>query len=101
LDQSETKSSFHPALLKEKTHIFQAVSTRATLFEMVRDYEKAAKDLQRIVSLLTKQAEEKGNQFVASSPMGLALELKQARHRFYQMQEQASKGIPLNFYLIL
>lgn len=79
----------------------KAISTRATLFEMVRDYEKAAKDLQRIVSLLTKQAEEKGNQLGASSSTGLVLELRQARHRFYQMQEQASKGIPLNFYLIL
>ncbi|CAN6691683.1 unnamed protein product [Malus baccata var. baccata] len=34
----------------------KAISRRATLCEMIRDYGQAAKDLQRLVSILTKQA---------------------------------------------
>ncbi|KAL9248349.1 hypothetical protein vseg_021681 [Gypsophila vaccaria] len=75
----------------------KAISRRATLFEMIRDYDQAARDLERLLSLLTKQAEEK-----AYPPgTGLLTDLKQARQRLYQMEDQAKRGIPLNFYLIL
>ncbi|KAK9692315.1 hypothetical protein RND81_09G255700 [Saponaria officinalis] len=74
----------------------KAISRRATLFEMIRDYDQAAKDLEKLVSLLTKQAEEKAN-----PSMNLLADLKQARQRLYQMEDQAKRGIPLNFYLIL
>ncbi|XP_074321258.1 uncharacterized protein LOC141657812 [Silene latifolia] len=79
----------------------KAISRRATLFELIRDYDQAAKDLQMFVSLLTKQIEEKSNPQGASAPAGAVADLRQARQRLYQMEEQAKRGIPLNFYLIL
>uniref|UniRef100_A0A803KMA5 J domain-containing protein n=1 Tax=Chenopodium quinoa TaxID=63459 RepID=A0A803KMA5_CHEQI len=82
-------------------HYLKAISRRATLFEMIRDYEQAAKDLERLVSLLTKQAEEKSTSSGAYVPLGSVADLRQARQRLYQMEEQAKRGIPLNFYLIL
>lgn len=81
--------------------MFQAISRRATLFEMIRDYEQAAKDLESLVSLLTKQGEEKSHHSGAYLPSGSVADLRQARQRLYQMEEQTRKGIPLNFYLIL
>jgi len=81
--------------------IFQAISRRAALFEIIRDYEQAAKDLQKLVSLLTKQAEGKAGQSAASSATNCLSDLRQSRQRLYQVEEQAKKGIPLNFYLIL
>ncbi|XP_021751500.1 uncharacterized protein LOC110717168 [Chenopodium quinoa] len=82
-------------------HYLKAISRRATLFEMIRDYEQAAKDLERLVSLLTKQAEEKSTYSGAYVPLGSVADLRQARQRLFQMEEQAKRGIPLNFYLIL
>ncbi|KAI3871005.1 hypothetical protein MKW92_043388 [Papaver armeniacum] len=40
----------------------KAISRRATLHEMIRDYGKAATDLHRLIPLLEKQAEDKANQ---------------------------------------
>ena len=71
------------------------------MFEMIRDYEQAARDLRRLVSLLSKKAEGKANQMAPSLPTSSVAELRQARQRLYQMEEQAKKEIPLNFYLIL
>ncbi|GAB2287054.1 hypothetical protein Dimus_021440 [Dionaea muscipula] len=71
----------------------KALSRRATLFEMIRDYDQAASDLARLVSLLTKQAEEKHNQSGA--------DMRQIRTRLSNMEEQARKEIPLDYYLIL
>lgn len=82
-------------------HYLKAISRRATLFEMIRDYEQAAKDLESLVSLLTKQGEEKSHHSGAYLPSGSVADLRQARQRLYQMEEQTRKGIPLNFYLIL
>ncbi|KAJ8449434.1 hypothetical protein Cgig2_002231 [Carnegiea gigantea] len=79
----------------------KAISRRAMLFEMTRDYEQAAKDLKILVSLLSKEAEGKANQMAPSLPTNSVAELRQARQRLFQMEEQAKKGIPLNFYLIL
>lgn len=79
----------------------KAITRRAVLFEKIRDYEQAAKDIERLVSLLTKQSEGKANQMGASLPTSSLADLRQARRRLYQMEEQAKKGIPLNFYLIL
>ncbi|KAL2941973.1 DnaJ-like protein subfamily C member 7 [Bienertia sinuspersici] len=82
-------------------HYVKAISRRATLFEMIRDYDQAAKDLEKLVFLLTKQAEEKSNHAGAYLPMSSVADLRQARQRLYQMEEQAKKEIPLNLYLIL
>ncbi|OVA12942.1 Tetratricopeptide TPR-1 [Macleaya cordata] len=80
----------------------KAISRRATLHEMIRDYGKAASDLQRLISLLEKQAEDKAKE---SGKLGrstsIVNDLRQARMRLTTMEEEARKEIPLNMYLIL
>ncbi|OVA16235.1 Tetratricopeptide TPR-1 [Macleaya cordata] len=80
----------------------KAISRRATLHEMIRDYGKAASDLQRLISLLEKQAEDKAKE---SGKLGRSTsilnDLRQARLRLSRMEEEARKEIPLNMYLIL
>ncbi|KAL7195966.1 hypothetical protein ACSBR1_036070 [Camellia fascicularis] len=81
----------------------KAVSRRATLHETIRDYEQAASDLHRLISLLEKQSQEKVQQ--CGSPDGSAggnvKELRQARRRLSSVEEKAKKGISLDHYLIL
>ncbi|KAK6937187.1 DnaJ domain, partial [Dillenia turbinata] len=60
----------------------KALSRRATLFEMIRNYGQAATDLQRLVALLTKQGDEKG--------------LKQAQLRLSSMEEEARSEFSLD-----
>ncbi|KAF5447736.1 hypothetical protein F2P56_033263 [Juglans regia] len=80
----------------------KALSRRATLYEMIRDYGQAAKDLQRLVSLLNKQVEEKTNQSRASDrSISGANDLRQARLRLSEVEEEARKEIPLDMYHIL
>ncbi|KAJ6716085.1 HEAT SHOCK PROTEIN DNAJ WITH TETRATRICOPEPTIDE REPEAT-CONTAINING PROTEIN [Salix koriyanagi] len=80
----------------------KAISRRATLYEMIRDYGQAANDLQRVVAVLTKQAEEKIKQSGHSDrTTNLANDLRQARLRLNTIEEEARKEIPLNMYLIL
>ena len=69
---------------------------------MIRDYGQAARDLQRLVSLLIKQVEEKTNQSGASDRLITAAnDLRQARLRLSEIEEEARKEIPLDMYLIL
>ncbi|XP_074276795.1 uncharacterized protein LOC141600461 [Silene latifolia] len=75
----------------------KAVSRRATLHEMIRDFRQAAIDLQRLISLLEKQSMEKSKQ----SGSGNGKELRQVRHRLSMMEEEAKRDIPLDLYLIL
>ncbi|XP_057998823.1 uncharacterized protein LOC110662685 isoform X2 [Hevea brasiliensis] len=80
----------------------KAISRRSTLYEMIRDYGQAASDLHRLVALLTKQVEEKTKQFGSSDRIGnLANDLRQARLRLSTIEEESSKEIPLDMYLIL
>ncbi|PSR90167.1 DnaJ subfamily C member like [Actinidia chinensis var. chinensis] len=79
----------------------KAISRRATLFEMIRDYEQASRDLQRLVSLLMKQVEDKANQSGASDKSSIVSELRQAQQRLSVTEEESRKEIPLNMYLIL
>ncbi|MCL7045508.1 hypothetical protein MKW94_019878 [Papaver nudicaule] len=80
----------------------KAISRRATLHEMIRDYGKAAADLHRLVPLLEKQAEIKAKQAGKSGrPTSVPNDLRQARSRLSTMEEEARKEIPLNMYLIL
>lgn len=80
----------------------QAISRRATLYEMIRDYGQAAKDLERLVSLLEKLIEEKTSLSRAfDRSMNLVNDLKQARLRLSEIEEEARKDIPLDMYLIL
>lgn len=81
----------------------QAVSRRATLHEMIRDYKQAIDDLQRLISLLGNQLKEKtqqsGKQDGSSSSN--KKELKQAHHRLALMEDMAKQGTSLDLYLIL
>ncbi|CAJ2671531.1 unnamed protein product [Trifolium pratense] len=79
----------------------KAISRRATLHEMVRDYEQAACDLRRLISVLGSQSNEKAKH--SDSPNGSTggKESRQAQQRLLTVEDQAKMGTPLDFYLIL
>lgn len=80
----------------------QAISRRATLYEMIRDYGQAARDIERLVSLITKQVEDKAYHIGASDrSTSRTNDLRQARLRLSEIEEEARKDIPLDMYLIL
>ncbi|KAI3696681.1 hypothetical protein L6452_29158 [Arctium lappa] len=79
----------------------KALSRRASLYEMIRDYGQAAIDLRRLVSLLTSQIEEKGILSGVSDKSSGMNELRQTQLRLYNIEEESRKEIPLNMYLIL
>ncbi|KAL9260527.1 DnaJ homolog subfamily C member 7-like protein [Drosera capensis] len=80
----------------------KALSRRATLFETIRDYGQAASDLQRLLLLLTRQAEEKNHQPGAPDrPMSSLKDLRQIRARLSSLEQEARKEIPLDYYVIL
>lgn len=82
--------------------LLQALSRRATLFEMIRDYAQAASDLRRLVSLLSKGVEDNANQLgISDKSINYTNDLKQNRVRLLEMEEEARKEIPLDMYLIL
>uniref|UniRef100_A0A5B6ZFA4 J domain-containing protein n=1 Tax=Davidia involucrata TaxID=16924 RepID=A0A5B6ZFA4_DAVIN len=81
----------------------KAVSRRATLHETIRDYEQAASDLQRFISVLDKQSKEKVQQSgTPDGPTGSSVkELRRARRRLSSVEEKAKRGTSLDLYLIL
>ncbi|KAK7285648.1 hypothetical protein RJT34_20425 [Clitoria ternatea] len=79
----------------------KGISRRATLHEMVRDYEQAACDLKRLIAVLETQSNEKAKQCDLPSGSNGAKELRQARQRLLTVEDQAKKGNALDFYLIL
>ncbi|RDX64417.1 DnaJ-like subfamily C member 7, partial [Mucuna pruriens] len=80
----------------------KALSRRATLYEIIRDYAQAASDLRRLVSLLSKGVEDNANQLgISDKSINYTNDLKQNRIRLSEMEEEARKEIPLDMYLIL
>lgn len=80
----------------------KAISRRATLYEMIRDYGQAARDIERLVSLITIQVEDKAHHIGASDrSTSRTNDLRQARLRLSEIEEEARKDIPLDMYLIL
>ncbi|XP_050227198.1 uncharacterized protein LOC126676908 [Mercurialis annua] len=80
----------------------KAVSRRATLHEMIRDYGQAASDLQRLISILENTPEGKSRQSgTPSKSASKTKELRQAQRRLSSMEEDAKKAIPLDLYHIL
>nr|GMC77226.1 DnaJ homolog subfamily C member 7-like isoform X1 [Ipomoea batatas]GME12728.1 DnaJ homolog subfamily C member 7-like isoform X1 [Ipomoea batatas] len=71
----------------------KAASRRATLHEMIRDYEHAVTDLQRLISLLENQEQRSNGSNLK--------ELRKARQRLSSVEEKAKSEIPLDLYLIL
>ncbi|KAL5231554.1 hypothetical protein ABZP36_030330 [Zizania latifolia] len=80
------------------TNYPKAISRRATLYEMIRDYGQAANDLRKLISLLEKQASKSG---VSPKVLNKHSDLKQARVRLLSVEDEAKKDTPLNLYLIL
>lgn len=68
---------------------------------MIRDYEQAASDLQKLASLLTKEVDQKADQSGTSDKVDYLNELRQVRLKLSEMEETARNEIPLNVYLIL
>lgn len=79
----------------------QAISRRAALYEMIRDYGQAAKDLQKLVSLLNKELEKTYHYGTSDRSSTSANDLRQARLRLAEIEEESRKEIPLDMYLIL
>ncbi|XP_031115831.1 uncharacterized protein LOC116019679 [Ipomoea triloba] len=81
----------------------KAASRRATLHEMIRDYEHAVTDLQRLISLLENQEQEMDHQAGSQdrSNGSNLKELRKARQRLSSVEEKAKSEIPLDLYLIL
>lgn len=78
----------------------QAISRRATLFEMIRDYGQAASDMQRYVYIQTKQMEEKTSG-IQDRYTSLANDIRQARIRLSELEEKSRKENSLDMYLVL
>ncbi|KAI0531321.1 hypothetical protein KFK09_000874 [Dendrobium nobile] len=80
----------------------RAISRRATLHEMIRDYGQAATDLRKLTSLLEMRSEDKNS---SSGALGRSssniTDLKQARMRLCIVEEEARKGGTLDMYMIL
>ena len=85
---------FRPYLI----YIFQAISRRATLYEMIRDYGQAANDVRKLILLLEKKVNVSG---VSPKVFNKYSDLKQARARLSSIEDEAKKDTPLNLYLIL
>ena len=80
----------------------KALSRRANLSEMIRDYSQAVSDLRRLVSLLSKKVEDNANHNGTSDRSNnFTNDLKQYRIRLYELEELDRKEIPLDLYLIL
>ncbi|CAL9230077.1 unnamed protein product [Arabidopsis halleri] len=78
----------------------KAISRRATLFEMIRDYGQAASDMERYVNILTKQLEEKTSGIIDRST-SMANDIRQARIRLSELEEKSRKESSLDMYLVL
>ncbi|CAN1256166.1 DnaJ homolog subfamily C member 7 [Linum perenne] len=78
----------------------KAVSRRATLHEMIRDYGQSASDLQRFIAVRENRSDV-GQSSTPQKSSGGSRELKQYRKRLASMEEEAKKGIPLDLYKIL
>lgn len=81
--------------------MLQAISRRASLHVMVRDYEQAACDFRSLISVLETQSNEKAKQSNSPSGSNGGKESRQAHQRLLSVEEQAKKGTALDFYLIL
>ncbi|CAL9759983.1 unnamed protein product [Musa acuminata subsp. burmannicoides] len=79
----------------------KAISRRATLHEMIRDYGQAANDLRRLISLLKNQSKDKDSQAGVLGINSGNNDLNQAHVRLCSVEEEARKETPLDLYMIL
>ncbi|BAU00669.1 hypothetical protein LR48_Vigan442s011600 [Vigna angularis] len=80
----------------------KALSRRATLYEMIRDYDQAVSDVRRVVSLLMKENGDNSNQHgISDRSVKYDNDLKHNQIWLSEIEEEAKKGIHLDVYLIL
>lgn len=81
----------------------KALSRRATLHEMIRDYGQACNDLRRLITLLEDyQLHVKNNQATKGGGSNInAQDLRQARERLEKGEEEMKKSHPIDHYLVL
>lgn len=69
---------------------------------MIRDYGQAASELQKLVSLFPKGLDMTSYQYATSDRSSTSTnDLRQARLRLAEVEEESRKEIPLDMYLIL
>ncbi|EOA22478.1 hypothetical protein CARUB_v10003125mg [Capsella rubella] len=78
----------------------KAISRRAMLFEMIRDYGQAASDMEKYVDILTKQIEEKTSG-IHDRFTSMTNDIRQARTRLSELEEKSRKENSLDMYLVL
>lgn len=79
-------------------YMFQAISRRATLYELIRDYGQAANDVRKLILLLEKKANVPG---ASPKVLNKHSDLKQARARLSSIENEVKKDTPLDLYLVL
>lgn len=82
------------------TNYSKAISRRASLYELIRDYGQAGNDLRRLISLLEKQLRENMSMPSEKSD-SIRNNLNRANLRLSTLERDARKGTSLNMYLIL
>lgn len=80
---------------------YKAISRRAALFEMIRDYKYACADLQKLVALLECKSQEKAQPLGSQGESSGDRILKQARRRLSLIEDKTRKKSSLDLYLIL
>ncbi|RWW12533.1 hypothetical protein GW17_00023792 [Ensete ventricosum] len=68
---------------------------------MIRDYDQAANDLRRLISLLKNQSKDKDNKAGVLGINSGNNDLNQAHVRLSSVEEEARKETPLDLYMIL
>ncbi|KAF8765810.1 hypothetical protein HU200_008322 [Digitaria exilis] len=76
----------------------KAISRRATLYELIRDYGQAANDVRKLILLLEKKANVPG---ASPKVLNKHSDLKQARARLSSIENEVKKDTPLDLYLVL
>ncbi|XP_071688268.1 uncharacterized protein [Rutidosis leptorrhynchoides] len=81
----------------------KALSRRATLWEIIRDYKRAAEDLQRLVNILEVQSVENSQKSATSGKTtnGSVKDLRKVRRRISSIEEKAKGERSLDLYIIL
>lgn len=76
----------------------KAISRRATLHEMIRDYGQASSDLQRLLSLLERKMEDQsgGKRATSNGDDPVTVRLRLAK-----VEDKARTEMPLDMYKIL
>ncbi|CAJ1927091.1 unnamed protein product [Sphenostylis stenocarpa] len=80
----------------------KALSRRATLYEMIRDYDQTASDIRRVLSVFIQEDGDNSNQHgISDRSINYANDLKLHQIWLSEIEEEAKRGIPLDVYLIL